>query len=161
MDVLSMKVLVAGLFSWISLYTGYDIPDKDPDIVFAAHEKMERLACQGKCPALGFYHPSRIIYLDLVLKPETNLCAQSVLVHELVHVMQHDNGSFYDVDAHTRWILREKEALFVQKRFLAKHGRMHLFDRHLRLRRTSNGAEVRAGTTDWRIPLQTYFGRDC
>lgn len=161
MDVLSMKALVAGLFSWISLYTGYDIPGKAPDIVFAAHEKLERMACQDECPVLGFYHPSHIIYLDIVLKPETNLCAQSVLVHELVHVMQHGNGIFYEFDAHTRWILREKEALHVQRIFLAKHGRLHLFDRHLRLRRTSNGAQVRTGATDWRLPLQAYFGRDC
>lgn len=161
MDVLSMKALMAGLLSWVSLYTGYEVPGKVPDIVFANHEKMARLACQEDCPALGFFHPSRVIYLDIVLKPETNLCARSVLVHELVHVMQHDNGSFYDYDAHTRWILREKEALIIQKKFLAKHNRMHLFDRHLRLKRTSNGAEVRAGSTDWRLPLQTYFGRDC
>ena len=161
MEVLSTKALMAGLFSWISLYTGYEIPEKAPDVVFASHEKLVELACQDECPVLGFYHPSHVVYLDIALKPETNLCARSILAHELVHALQHENGSFYDVDAHKRWILREKEALHVQRNFLKQNGRPGLFKRHLRLRRTANGAEVREGAKDWRLPLQAYFGRDC
>ncbi len=48
MDVLSMKARVAGLLSWISLYTGHDLPGTAPDIVCGAHEKTERLACQDE-----------------------------------------------------------------------------------------------------------------
>ena len=161
MDVLSTKALIAGLFSWISLHTGYEIPDKAPDVVFASHEKLVELACQDECPVLGLYHPSHVIYLDIALKPATNICARSILVHELVHVMQHENGSFNDVDARKRAILRENEALLVHRNFLRQNGRGNMFKRNLRLRTTANGAEVREGAKDWRLPLQAYFGRDC
>ncbi|HAQ33385.1 MAG: hypothetical protein QF386_06975 [Alphaproteobacteria bacterium] len=161
MDVLSTKALIAGLFSWISLHTGYEIPEKAPDVVFVSHEKLVELACHDECPVLGFYHPSRVVYLDMELKPETNLCARSILVHELVHAMQHENGSFHDVDARERSILREKEALLVHRNFLRQNGRGNMFKRNLRLRRTVNGAEVREGAKNWRWPLQAYFGPDC
>jgi|TARA_Y100000310_G_scaffold106222_1_gene104726 hypothetical protein len=161
MDVLSTKALIAGLFSWISLHTGYEIPDKAPDVVFASHEKLVELACQDECPVLGLYHPSHVIYLDIALKPATNICARAILVHELVHVMQHENGSFNDVDAHKRVILRENEALLVHRNFLRQHGRGNMFKRNLRLWRAANRAEVREGAKNWRSPLQTYFERDC
>ncbi len=172
MDAL-MTQLVAGLFVWINLYTGYDIPDQAPEIVFIDHQQLEAMACQGPCPVLGFYDPARVIYLDDNLRPDSNLCAQSVLVHELIHFVQRENGQFSGYSAASAWRLREREAHHFQKVFLGYHGRMHLFDRRLRLLqmnlRKSRGAtreetpagERSAESGDWRDQVQAYMGPHC
>ncbi|MBT4769214.1 MAG: hypothetical protein HOO00_01625 [Rhodospirillaceae bacterium] len=185
MDAL-MTQLVAGLFVWINLYTGYDIPDQVPEIIFIDHQQLEAMACEGPCPVLGFYDPARIIYLDNNLRPDSNLCAQSVLVHELIHFVQRESGQFSRYSAYSAWRLREREAHHFQKVFLGYHGRMHLFDRRLRLlqmnarksrRLAAAGVTARAAAeesptgespaetvnegADWRDQVQAYMGPHC
>lgn len=131
MEVTALKALVVSLLAWIHLFTGFDIPEEDPYITAVPHQVLERMACEGKCPILGLYPRDGVIYLDENLQPETNICARSILLHELVHFVQEANGRFADRDPLLRWQFREAEAHRIQNVFLKQNGRRFLFGRHV------------------------------
>ncbi|MEE9139314.1 MAG: hypothetical protein V3U18_00885 [Alphaproteobacteria bacterium] len=124
MEVGSIKALVVSLLAWINLYAGYDVPDQFPVIAFVPHASLEQMSCTGPCPILGWYpdNSSGVVYLDRDLALKTNVCARSILLHELVHYMQDKSGSFAEDSQILRWQLRELEAHQIQSAFLAENG---------------------------------------
>jgi hypothetical protein len=118
MEVGTIKALVAGLLAWVNLYTGYAVPEQHPVVALVPHASLEQMGCTGSCPILGFYRDDGVVYVDGDLLLKTNACARSILLHELVHYVQHLNGRFADHDPLTRWQLRELEAHGIQDLFL-------------------------------------------
>lgn len=102
--------------------TGYQRPAEPPTVVLTSHEALERAACTGPCPVLGWFDNRHTIYLDDRLDPTGDLRAQSILLHELVHYLQREAGAFPDQPGCEAWASREREAYLVQARWLARQG---------------------------------------
>jgi hypothetical protein len=123
MEPAAVKALVAGLLAWISAHTSYAVPGQTPAVAIVPHAYIEALACNGPCEALGVYPDGNIVYIDDALRIDTNVCARSVLLHELVHYLQDRKGRFFNLDPVTRAHAREHEAYAVQKAYLGENGR--------------------------------------
>ncbi len=141
MDPATLKALIASLLAWINLNAGYEIPQPDPVIAFVPQPALEQMACTGRCPIFGLYRDAGVIYLDARLRPETNVCARSILLHELVHFVQHASDRFAGLQAETSWQIREIEAYAIQNRFLAQH------ERRIRVGRPAGAATAYVGPT--------------
>lgn len=129
MDIGTTKALVVSLLAWLGTHTNYTIPDQTPAVAFVPHGYLEQLACGERCPALGVYPDGNVVYIDDELQTETNVCAQSVLLHELVHYLQDKDGRFLNLAPSIRSYMREHEAYGVQQMFLAEHDRTVNFEK--------------------------------
>lgn len=110
--------LLPALLSAIRQLSKYPVPAELPPLYRVPQERLQELACSGKCAILGSFQPGTGIFLDERLKPETSLFDRSVLLHELVHYVQELNGELSDLRPCERWYHREQEAYAIQKNFL-------------------------------------------
>jgi hypothetical protein len=110
-------------------------------VALVPHASLEQMGCTGSCPILGFYRDDGVVYVDGRMEVGTNVCAQSILLHELVHYVQDLNHRFAEQTPMTRWQLRELEAHNVQRIFLAQK-------RH-------------RGRGGWRLAVETTAGPTC
>ncbi|UCH49558.1 MAG: hypothetical protein JSU95_07220 [Betaproteobacteria bacterium] len=118
-DAIPMEDLLPELLTAIDRLSKYSIPDELPIVHRVPHEKIEELACGGqKCAALAAYRSGEGIYIDAALKPETDIFARSILLHELVHYVQDVSNELASAEPCHRWYRREQEAYAVQKAFL-------------------------------------------
>ena len=116
---IAMKDLLPELLKAIDALSKYSIPDQLPTVHRVPHRTIEELNCGGeKCAALAVYRSGEGIYIDDALKPETNIFARSVLLHELVHYVQDVSNELASAEPCDRWYRREQEAYAIQKRFL-------------------------------------------
>jgi hypothetical protein len=114
--------LYAVLLSWAVTLSGYSMPEQAAEIVPVSHQTLVDQACGGReCKVLGWFPPGRRIYLDERLEPEGNVVAASIVVHELVHYLQHQSGHF-DAFNCSKAIALEREAYAVQREFLLRYG---------------------------------------
>jgi len=113
-----LDLLIIDLLEALDQITKYRIPNEPPPVQKVAHSVVEEYACQKPCAALAVYRAGEGVYLDESMKPETNVFARSVLLHELVHYVQDMNHELIDLKDCERWYRREQEAYAVQKRFL-------------------------------------------
>ena len=121
-DVLSEAELMPALVLALDQISKYHRPVAVPEVIRVPHEVIEEMVCHAKCGALAAYRPGAGIYLDQKLKPETDLFARSILLHELVHYVQDMNGEHADMRPCMRWYQREQEAYAIQKIFLFMTG---------------------------------------
>lgn len=122
MEPTTIKALVLALLTWLHTTAGYEIPHATPAVAVVPHAQLVEMACSASCAVLGFYRDDGVVYLDNRLAVETNVCAQSILLHELVHHLQHRRGRFAEFPPVIRWQLRELEAHGLQRVFLRHHG---------------------------------------
>jgi hypothetical protein len=129
-DPLVVKALVVALFTWIGANTPYEVPEDSPTIVLAPSAMIQAVGCKSTpCGVLGFIgvgDPSKdiptTIFLDNRLQLETNVCARSILLHELIHVVQPQNPRFAGMDEDLRYAEKELDADQWQKEFLIENG---------------------------------------
>jgi hypothetical protein len=121
-DVLSEAELMPALVAALDQLSKYHRPVALPEVIRVPHERIEELVCNAKCAALAVYRPGEGIYLDDKLKPETDLFARSILLHELVHYAQDMSDEHGDMRPCMRWYQREQEAYAIQKIFLFTTG---------------------------------------
>ncbi|MGD2139818.1 MAG: hypothetical protein PVH25_05445 [Burkholderiales bacterium] len=117
-----MDDLVPALLLTIDHLSKYKMPHELPVVHRAPHEKIEQLACGKPCAALAAYRSGEGIFIDEALKPETEIFARSVLLHELVHYLQDVSRELESLRLCERWYRREQEAYAIQKRFLVLVG---------------------------------------
>jgi len=117
-----MDDLLPALLLAVHHLSKYPQPDELPPVHRVPHATIEQLACGRACAALAAYRPGEGIYLDDALKPESNVFARSVLLHELVHYVQDVSNELAAVRPCERWYRREQEAYAIQKRFLVLLG---------------------------------------
>ncbi|MGB8275716.1 MAG: DUF6647 family protein [Alphaproteobacteria bacterium] len=129
-----MKALVAGLMAWIAAHSSYPVPEHAPLVAMVPHAYLEKMACTGSCTILGLYPDAGVIYIDEDLQVASNVCATSVLLHELVHYAQDLAGRFENQHPIVRWRLREREAHAIQALYLSEHGRTVPFGRDFSVR---------------------------
>lgn len=123
----ALKAMVVVMLSWIAAHANYPVPDETPAVALVPHAYLEQLACGEKCPALGVYPDGNVIYIDDALRVDTNICARSVLLHELVHYLQDKNSRFMNLSPQLRSRMREHEAYGVQQIYLGENGRQVAF----------------------------------
>lgn len=117
-----MDELLPALRNAIQYLSKYTVPEVLPPVHRVSHAMVAQLACGKACAALAAYRSNEGIYLDEALKPESNIFARSVLLHELVHYVQDVSNELADARPCERWYRREQEAYAIQKRFLVLLG---------------------------------------
>ena len=119
-----MNELYAILLSWAVTLSGYPMPDHAAEVVPVSHDYLVDHACNGReCKVMGWFPPGHIIYVDDRLRPGDSMLAASIVVHEMVHHLQHETGR---IDP-GKWscenaIALEREAYGVQREFLLRYG---------------------------------------
>jgi hypothetical protein len=113
--------IVAELLLFAQITTGYAPAVARPDVVFVSQAELQRQACKNPCKILGWYPNGSTVYLDKRLDPFANLQARGILLHELVHYLQHENGAYKDASACMNWARREREAYKVQAAWLQRN----------------------------------------
>jgi hypothetical protein len=114
--------LYAVLLSWAITLSGYPAPDQPVEVVHVSHDTLVQRACGGReCKVMGWFPPGRSVYIDERLKPNDNLLAASIVVHEFVHFLQYQAGGYEAFDC-SKAIELEREAYAVQREFLLRYG---------------------------------------
>lgn len=119
-----MNELYSVLLSWAVTLSGYPMPDHPPKVISVSHAYLVDHACAGReCKVMGWFPPGRAIYVDDRLRPADSMLAASILVHEMVHHLQHEAGR---IDP-AKWscenaLALEREAYGVQREFLRRYG---------------------------------------
>lgn len=119
-----MEELYAVLLSWAVTLSGHPMPLKPPEVVMVPHSHLVQAACGGReCKVMGWFPPGDRIYLDERLKLRESLHASSVLVHEMVHYLQHQRrGEDRSPYSCTEAVAMEREAYQVQRDYLLRYG---------------------------------------
>ena len=119
--------IVKFLISWVNENTVYKGFLLNLEIVDLTLEELQYKACRGKCPVLAFFSPPNIIY---IAKLDFNdLCNQSILLHEIIHVFQYQLGN------EIQNVFREKEAYEIQNKFLINESLKNDFLKQLNLKK--------------------------
>ena len=100
--------IISSLLNWIELNTHYDTKNFKTKIVEVSKKEIQKIACGGKCPIIAFYKPEEAIYISK-MNFEKNYCNQSILLHEMIHVLQSKK---------IENVFKEKEAYLLQNKFL-------------------------------------------
>jgi len=116
----AISTLVGELLLAIQLLTGYSVPALKPEIKLVPHQVIEQQACDGHCQVLGWFPPGSTIYLDDRLNPIGHVGHKAILLHELVHYLQQENGAHEAGTDCRNWQDREQEAVDIQYKWLVE-----------------------------------------
>jgi hypothetical protein len=94
MEAAVLQHLVVELFTAVNLLSGYPVPDTLPEIHSVPAAIMQEKICHRPCPVKAYYHPDVGVYIDQDLDLTDDVFARSILLHELVHHVQHTTGKF-------------------------------------------------------------------
>ena len=115
---------VAELLGWAIHLADYDGAGLDvPPVRLENDAFFARYACRGghRCRVLGWYADRGVVHLHEDLAGLDSLFTRSLLVHELVHYLQHASGHYAAHDC-ASFVAREREAYAVQQRFFIAYG---------------------------------------
>jgi hypothetical protein len=121
-DIESMPQLVDSLLEAITRLSSFRKPTTIPHVTRVSREEIERTICDGPCMVKAWYLPGEGVFFDETLRPEANLIHRSILLHELVHFVQEENGEAANLDPCRRWVQREQQAYELQAQYLAVIG---------------------------------------
>jgi len=111
---------VVGLFAVMAELTGYPGPRALPSIHVVSSAEMENALCKGPCGVRAYYLDGDGVYLRADLDVTSDLKSRSILLHELVHHLQHESGRFDGLSVCERWMSREDEAYRIQNAYLSR-----------------------------------------
>ena len=114
------ETLLATLTSWIIENTEFNKKLDFPELHILSKSEMSRKACfsSSKCRVKAYYVKEEGIYFIDTLKPESEICDRSIILHELIHHYQKKQNKTFDLDEHTLWTLQERQAIFYQNVYL-------------------------------------------
>ncbi len=117
---MDMPTMLPILISWVTSLSGYPTPDEAPRLEYRSHRFFVEHVCGNKeCNALGWYNDAGVIYVDKKFRYGASEFAQSLIVHELVHYLQHKSGKF-DTKSCRDSAARELEAYHIQNRYIVE-----------------------------------------
>jgi hypothetical protein len=125
---LPLEQMLGELLASAAQYSRYDMPDAAPLIkVMAAGDLNRMLGCinQTCMDNVGGYYnfTDRTIYVDERINLIEPYLAKGLLVHELIHFLQHHNGQALPKDCASKRKL-EQEAFITQKKYLYDTGHL-------------------------------------
>ncbi len=121
MNAAEIPAMVAELFAAIHLLSGYPVPERLPEVHFVPRETMQEMVCKRPCAVKAFYLPDKGVFIDEALEVKDDAYSRSILLHELVHHLQHVGGKFEELDSTChRWQAKEKEAYEIQHKYLKR-----------------------------------------
>ena len=125
----NINELIVALLFWITSHTDYNNPIKYPAIEFIEQKKLSQLACKTDCEILAYtpLEPKYKIFLSNKLDPLNDICHRGILLHEIIHVLQEEQGVFSDYDLRTKKHMREMDALVNHNIFLSQYGKKILY----------------------------------
>ena len=88
------ETLIALLTTFILNNTEFEKELSPPEFITLSKEKMSEKACfsSKNCKVKAYYvKEGKIFYIDS-MKPESNICDRSIILHELVHHYQKNSG---------------------------------------------------------------------
>ena len=120
LDPAALNALIADLFGIIQSLSGYPVPQQLPSVRLAPLAEMQAMVCRGACQVRGFYLPESGVFVNEVLDVQHDVVARSILLHELLHHVQHLSGRYDNLSRCERWFYREREAYDVQNAYLRR-----------------------------------------
>lgn len=117
--VIELHYSMPTLLAWASRLSGYPVPEKLPYVAYRPTAFFTDRVCGGNaCKAVGWYNDEDVIYLaERYQFADQDDFANSLLLHELVHFLQHHSGRFDSLSCDDS-LAREREAYAVQNDFL-------------------------------------------
>ena len=114
------KTVLAFLTSWIVENTEFTKKIDYPDFFEITKKEMSDKACFSSqtCRVKAYYVKNKGIFLIDQLKPNDDICDQSIVLHEMIHHYQKNDEKKIDLDERTLWTLQERQAIFYQNLFL-------------------------------------------
>ena len=121
--------MVAGLLDFIGqTYEIYDPSSRQagiamlpvPEVHFISRSALVKKACpEGDCDPIGWFpNKGNIVYIAADQDVQRDLYARGILVHELVHYVQHTVGSPIANNKCLTWKAREMQAYGIQYHWL-------------------------------------------
>ncbi len=108
------------LLSWAVHLSDYPAPAQPPELAFRPHTFFVDNVCGGReCNAVGWYNDRHVVYIDEKFRNDESAFAASLVVHELVHHLQHLSGRFDSLSCEDS-LRREREAYHVQNEYILK-----------------------------------------
>ena len=125
----NLNELIIALLLWITSNTDYINPKQLPEVKFLEQNELSQLACKNDCEILAYtpVEPKYTVYLSKRLNPLKDVCHRGILLHEIIHVLQDDQGFFVDYDDRTKKHLREMNALVNHNIYLSQYGKKILY----------------------------------
>ncbi len=119
------KEEIQSLLNWAKYLSGYELNVAIPTIRFETRDFFVTNACAGRedCRVIGWYNDRMIIYIDDSLRSLDSLFNRSLVVHELVHYLQHVSGRYPELECEN-FVKREREAYAAQQQFFIAYGAM-------------------------------------
>ncbi|MBC6444974.1 MAG: hypothetical protein GDA50_06000 [Alphaproteobacteria bacterium GM202ARS2] len=123
----TVKMVMMTLMVWISHHSGYEVPTHMPRVFFIDQKQISEELCGGPCPVRAFYRRGEGIFLEKGFSREMGLCEVSILLHELVHVMQdvRQPPRYMSGEGIREWVHREEEAHRLQQMYLRQYTRRY------------------------------------
>lgn len=115
----AIQEVVASLFLILSQLSGYPPPRALPEIHLLSPVRIQEELCRGPCGVHAYYLDDRGIFIRDDLDVVNDLKSRSILLHELVHHLQKENGRFDAMGTCERWYAREEEAYRMQNAYLS------------------------------------------
>jgi hypothetical protein len=120
-DAGEVSSMVTELFVTIQLLSGYPVPEHNPQVSFVPLAQMQSMVCKRPCAVKAFYKPEQGVFIDEKIDVKDDVYSRSVLLHELVHHLQHLSGKFEALDTPChRWQAKEVEAYEIQHKYLKR-----------------------------------------
>ena len=94
MDSVALAVLLTDLFMSIHNLGGYPMPATYPAIHQVSPAELQQRFCGRPCSIKAYYLRDEGVFIDDTLDIEFDEHARSILLHELVHHLQAQNGRF-------------------------------------------------------------------
>ncbi len=91
----------------------------EPEVHFISRARLSKKACDSGCDAFGWFpNKGNVIYIADDLDVMNDLYARGILVHELVHYVQHMTGLPQRENSCLTWKTREMHAYGIQYQWL-------------------------------------------
>ena len=109
----NINELIIALLIWITSNSDYVLPKKEITVETVEQSKLASIACGKECEILAYtpLEPKYLVFLSENLDPQRDVCDRAILMHELIHVLQEEQGAFSSFDERTKKHMREMDAL--------------------------------------------------
>ena len=125
----NINELIIALLVWITSNSDYVLPKKEITVETVEQSKLASIACGKECEILAYtpLEPQYLVFLSENLDPQRDVCDRAILMHELIHVLQEEQGAFSSFDERTKKHMREMDALVKHNIYLSQFGKKILY----------------------------------